>query len=43
MLNAIDKDLLKTVAGLEKLPRGAYNIRKDGKLFSRKDLGKHPD
>jgi Fe-S cluster assembly scaffold protein SufB len=36
MLNAIDKNLLKTVAGLEELPQGAYNIRKDGKLFSRK-------
>ncbi len=36
MLNAIDKDLLKKVAGLEELPQGAYNIRKDGKLLDRK-------
>lgn len=35
MLDAIDKSLLKTVAELEELPKGAYNIRKNGKLFSR--------
>jgi len=35
MLNAIDKELLKTVADLEDLPKGAYNIRKDGKLLAR--------
>jgi len=35
MLNALDKSLLKTVADLEGLPKGAYNIRKNGKLLSR--------
>ena len=35
MLNALDKDLLKVVADLEQLPKGAYNIRKNGKLESR--------
>ncbi|HOW57879.1 MAG TPA: SufD family Fe-S cluster assembly protein, partial [Smithellaceae bacterium] len=35
MLNASDKTLLKTVADLEGLPKGAYNIRKNGKLLSR--------
>jgi Fe-S cluster assembly scaffold protein SufB len=35
MLNASDKDLLKAVADLEDLPKGAYNIRKNGKLLSR--------
>ncbi len=35
MLNALDKDLLKAVADLEDLPKGAYNIRKNGKLLSR--------
>jgi Fe-S cluster assembly scaffold protein SufB len=35
MLNAIDKGLLKAVADLEDLPRGAYNIRKNGQLLSR--------
>ena len=35
MLNALDKELLKAVADLEDLPKGAYNIRKDGKLLSR--------
>lgn len=35
MLNAIDKELLKTVAELEDLPKGAYNIRKNGKLLQR--------
>jgi uncharacterized protein len=35
MLDAIDKELLKTVAELEGIPKGAYNIRKNGKLLSR--------
>ncbi len=35
MLDAIDKELLSTVAGLEALPKGAYNIRKNGKLLAR--------
>jgi Fe-S cluster assembly scaffold protein SufB len=35
MLDALDKKLLKTVADLEALPKGAYNIRKNGKLLSR--------
>lgn len=35
MLNAIDKQLLKAVADLEEIPKGAYNIRKNGKLLSR--------
>jgi uncharacterized protein len=35
MLNALDKSLLKTIADLEELPKGAYNIRKNGKLMSR--------
>lgn len=35
MLNVIDEHLLKTIAELEGLPKGAYNIRKDGKLLSR--------
>ena len=36
MLDAIDKQLLKVVAGLEEIPQGAYNIRKNGQLESRK-------
>ncbi|MBF0451405.1 MAG: SufD family Fe-S cluster assembly protein [Candidatus Magnetomorum sp.] len=36
MLDALDKELLKTVADLEGLPKGAYNIRKNGKLLGRK-------
>lgn len=36
MLDAIDKKLLKAVADLEKIPQGAYNIRKNGHLESRK-------
>ncbi len=36
MLDALDKKLLKTVAELEDLPKGAYNIRKNGKLLSRR-------
>ncbi|MGD0276363.1 MAG: SufD family Fe-S cluster assembly protein [Syntrophales bacterium] len=35
MLDALDKDLLKAVADLEGLPKGAYNIRKNGKLLAR--------
>lgn len=35
MLDAIDRSLLKTVAELEELPKGAYNIRKNGKLLGR--------
>ncbi|MCK9390799.1 MAG: SufD family Fe-S cluster assembly protein [Syntrophales bacterium] len=35
MLDAIDKDLLKRVADLEGLPKGAFNIRKNGKLLKR--------
>jgi Fe-S cluster assembly scaffold protein SufB len=31
MLNAVDKNLLKEVAGLHEIPQGAYNIRKNGK------------
>lgn len=35
MLDAIDKEILKTVAGLEEIPKGAFNIRKNGKLLTR--------
>jgi Fe-S cluster assembly scaffold protein SufB len=35
MLNAIDKRVLKEVAELEGIPKGAYNIRKNGKLLGR--------
>ena len=35
MLNAIDKQVLKEVANLEGIPKGAYNIRKNGKLLGR--------
>lgn len=35
MLNAIDKELLKGVAELEGIPKGAYNIRKNGELLGR--------
>jgi Fe-S cluster assembly scaffold protein SufB len=35
MLNAIDKKVLKEVADLEGMPKGAYNIRKNGKLEGR--------
>jgi Fe-S cluster assembly scaffold protein SufB len=35
MMDAIDKQLLHTVAELEGLPKGAYNIRKNGKLLGR--------
>ncbi len=33
--DAIDKELLKSVAELEGIPKGAYNIRKNGKLLGR--------
>lgn len=35
MLDAIDKELLKAVADLEGIPKGAYNIRKNGTLLGR--------
>ena len=35
MLDAIDKKLLSAVADLESLPKGAYNIRKNGQLLNR--------
>ena len=35
MLDAIDKTLLSSVAELEELPKGAYNIRKNGALLGR--------
>ena len=35
MLSAIDKKVLKEVADLEDIPKGAYNIRKNGELLSR--------
>ena len=35
MLDALDKKLLRTVADLEGIPKGAYNIRKNGKLLAR--------
>ncbi len=35
MLDATDKKVLMEVAGLESLPKGAYNIRKNGKLLGR--------
>lgn len=35
MLSAIDKELLKQVADLEDIPKGAYNIRKNGQLLGR--------
>jgi uncharacterized protein len=35
MLDAIDKEVLKKVAELEGIPKGAYNIRKNGKLLGR--------
>ncbi len=35
MLDAIDKKVLKEVADLEGIPKGAYNIRKNGKLVGR--------
>ena len=35
MLDATDKKVLKEVADLEEIPKGAYNIRKNGKLLGR--------
>lgn len=35
MMNALDKELLKAVADLEDLPKGAFNIRKNGQLLAR--------
>jgi Fe-S cluster assembly scaffold protein SufB len=35
MLDALDKKLLRTVADLEGIPKGAYNIRKNGELLAR--------
>lgn len=35
MFDVIDKQLLKAVADLEGIPKGAYNIRKNGKLLRR--------
>ncbi|MGA6925286.1 MAG: SufD family Fe-S cluster assembly protein [Desulfosarcina sp.] len=35
MLNAIDKEVLREVADLETIPKGAYNIRKNGRLLGR--------
>jgi len=35
MLDAIDKRVLKEVADLEGIPKGAYNIRKNGQLVGR--------
>jgi len=35
-LNAIDSELLKTVADLHKIPSGAFNIRKDGHGIERR-------
>ncbi|MGB9712852.1 MAG: SufB/SufD family protein [Dissulfurimicrobium sp.] len=35
MLDVIDRELLKGVADLEDIPKGAYNIRKNGKLLGR--------
>lgn len=34
-LSKIDKELLSQIAELHDIPEGSYNIRKDGKLFSR--------
>ena len=35
MLDVLDKELLKAVADLEGIPKGAFNIRKNGKLLGR--------
>lgn len=35
MLAGLDKEILKSVADLEKIPKGAYSIRKNGKTVSR--------
>ena len=48
MLDAIDKELLTAVADLEGLPKGAFNIRKNGRLLKREvsaniDIESHAD
>ncbi|MDI9569499.1 MAG: SufD family Fe-S cluster assembly protein [Pseudomonadota bacterium] len=48
MLDAIDKELLAAVADLEGLPKGAFNIRKNGQLLKREvtaniDIESHAD
>ena len=35
MLDALDKEILKSVADLEGLPKGAFNIRKNGQTVAR--------
>ena len=35
-INSADKELLKEITGLETIPEGAYNIRKNGKGIERK-------
>ena len=35
-MNKIDKELLKQIANIEETPKGAYNIRKNGKGIERK-------
>ncbi|MGB9812508.1 MAG: SufB/SufD family protein [Thermovenabulum sp.] len=35
-LDALDRELLKTIADLHEIPTGAFNIRKDGKGIERK-------
>ena len=37
-LDAIEKNLLKTIADIEKTPIGAYNIRENGKGVARTPL-----
>mgnify|MGYP006974499931 CR=1 FL=1 len=34
-LDSIQKNLLKTVADIDKVPEGAYNVRLNGKLAGR--------
>ena len=41
MLDALDKKLLKTVADLEELPKGAYNIQKKRQTPSKGNIGKY--
>jgi len=38
-MKQIEKELLKTVAGIEEAPEGAYNIRVDGKSIGRRSTG----
>ena len=35
MLDVLDKEILKSVADLEGLPKGAFNIRKNGQTVAR--------